>query len=105
MEMFVRYVLFFIAPVVQIMLSVWRVQGKIRLPLGAIIFIAFLLSIGMIAIAVSIFPNSLSPCMGCAMSYGRPNSLWITALGLMISIGSNLLISIIAFVQFRAARH
>lgn len=102
MEMLIRWVLILLTPVIQIMLVTWRVQFKIVVSIGWTFIICLVLGLVLTIIASSIFPGSLSPCIGCAMAHGT-DGLFVFFGGLLLDWLLNIIITLIALGEYRVA--
>ena len=100
MELFCRILLILTVPAFQLMMVVWRVQQKIRVPIIGTTILCFVLSFLSVSTAASIFPDSLSPCFGCS---GGKSALDVLIIGLFINFFLNIVFSLLGIIQYKAA--
>lgn len=101
--MFVRYLFIFTIPVFQFMMVVWRVQLKIRMPLGGTALLCFFLSMLTVGMAASVYPGSLARCIACGMDAGKTKGLYVFIGGIFVNYLLNLIFTLLGILEYRAA--
>lgn len=99
MEMFVRYLIIALAPIIQLILVVKRVQLKIKINLGFIFVLSLVLDVLFSIIAASVFPSSLSPCIGCQMDHGT-HGAFVFIFGTLLNWLLNIVFTIIGLILY-----